>query len=70
MIEALKNPKEYKAAQNQLYKLVFSKETHSEKEAEEIELLKSLIDTYQKDHIQLPSPTLLEAIQFRMDQKI
>lgn len=68
MIKVLKNQQEYKAAQEQLYKLVFSKETHSEKEAEEIELLKLLIETYQKEHIKLAYPTPLEAIKFRMDQ--
>lgn len=68
MIKVLKNRQEYKAAQEQLYTLVFSKETHTEVELEKIELLKLLIDTYQIENINLPNPSPLEAIKFRMEQ--
>lgn len=68
MYKVLKNETEYKAAQKQLYKLVFGKENQTEKEEQEIELLKLLIQTYQEQHIKIPNPDPIEAIKFRMDQ--
>lgn len=68
MYTVLKNETEYKAAQKQLYKLVFGKESQTEKETQEIELLKLLIQTYQTQHINIPNPDPIEAIKFRMDQ--
>ena len=51
---------EYKIAQEQLYALAFGKETYSVSELEQINVLKNLIDTYQKKHIILPTLTKAE----------
>lgn len=51
---------EYKIAQEQLYSLVFGKETYSVSELEQINVLKNLIDAYQKNHINLTTLTKAE----------
>lgn len=68
MIKVLKNRQDYKAAQEQLYTLVFGNETRTDDQIEQIELLKLLISVYQDRYIKLPNPTPLEAIKFRMEQ--
>jgi HTH-type transcriptional regulator/antitoxin HigA len=68
MIKVLKTHQDYKAAQEQLYTLVFGKETHTNDEKDQIELLKLLISIYQDQHIKLPNPKPVDAIRFRMEQ--
>jgi HTH-type transcriptional regulator/antitoxin HigA len=65
----LQNKTEYKDAYERLYTLAFGKDTFTDNEINEIELLKHLIDVYQDEHIKLPKPSPLEAITFRMEKE-
>ena len=70
MSTQLRNKTEYKEAYERLYSLAFGKEIFTTDEINEIKRLKILIEVYQNKCINLPDPTPLEAIKFRMDQEM
>lgn len=65
----LRNKTEYKEAYERLNALAFGKESFADNEINEIELLKHLIDVYQKENVHIPNPTPLDAIEFRIEQE-
>jgi HTH-type transcriptional regulator/antitoxin HigA len=63
----IKTEKEYQAALKRIEKLMDAKpQTHH---GDELELLATLVELYEREHEPIPPPKPLEAIRFRMEQE-
>jgi HTH-type transcriptional regulator / antitoxin HigA len=63
----IKTQKEYKAALRRIEKLMNAKPRTPQ--GDELELLATLVDLYEREHEPILPPEPLEAIRFRMDQQ-
>ena len=64
----LKTPEEHAAALERLEGLMMLDPNEGSAEADELEILGLLIDTYEKRHFPIKAPSATEAIRFRMEQ--
>src|SRR5574344_2787461 len=65
-IKLIKTEKDYTIALKKIDSL-FNAEPDTEK-GDELELLVTLVEMYEKDHYPIPNPSPIEAIKFRMEQ--
>jgi HTH-type transcriptional regulator / antitoxin HigA len=65
-IKLIKTEEDYSLALKKIDSL-FDAESDTEK-GDELELLVTLVEIYEKDHFPISNPSPLEAIKFRMDQ--
>lgn len=68
MKKIIKTQREYDTALEELEKLMLSSPEEGSAEGDELELLAFLIEAYEDEHVNIPPPTAIEAIEFRMDQ--
>lgn len=63
----IKTEKEYQATLKRIEKLMDAKPRTPQ--GDELELLATLVDIYEREHEPIPPPNPLEAIRFRMEQE-
>jgi len=69
MKKMIKTEAEYDEAMARLEELMLANPDEGTDEANELELTAHLLEVYEKDHVDIPPPTPIEAIKFRMDQQ-
>src|SRR5215469_15087037 len=67
MIRPIKNRKDYDTALARIEELMDAKAGSAE--ADELEVLSTLVDLYEDQHFPIDLPTPIDAIKFRMDQQ-
>ncbi len=65
----IKTPEQHKTALAEVERLVALSPSPNSRESEELELLATLIEMYEKESFPIERPTALEAIQFRMEEQ-
>jgi HTH-type transcriptional regulator / antitoxin HigA len=66
-LKLIKTQKEYKVALKRIEKLMDAKPRTPQ--GDELELLATLVEIYEREHEPVPPPDPLEAIRFRMEQE-
>ncbi len=64
----IKTKREYRAAMKVVLRLMASNPVRGTKEADELELLSLIVESYENKHFPIPPVDPIEAIKFRMDQ--
>jgi len=65
----IKTPEQHEAALAEVARLVALSPSPNSRESEELELLATLIEMYEKESFPIERPTPVEAIQFRMEEQ-
>jgi len=68
MNKIIKTEQQYHKALEKLEQLMLANPDEGSTKAEELELIALLLETYESKHVDIPPPTAIEAIKFRMDQ--
>lgn len=68
MLRPIKNEQQYDTSLQRVYELLQKDVKPDTKESDELEILSILIKEYENEFHQMPQPSPLEAIRFRMDQ--
>lgn len=68
-LRVIRSDKEHKQAMERLLKLMHTTPAPGSKEADEMEILALLIESYEKENYPMDPPDPIEAIKFRMDQQ-
>jgi HTH-type transcriptional regulator/antitoxin HigA len=68
MVKAIKNKKQYAAYLQQAYDLMQQDLRSNTPEADELELLSIVIESYEQKHFPIAPPHPIDAILFRLDQ--
>jgi len=69
MKKLIKTPKKYKKALKKFDAMVILNPRPGSTQVDELELLALLIKSYEDSYVSIPSPTAVEAIRFRMEQR-
>jgi HTH-type transcriptional regulator/antitoxin HigA len=67
-IKPLRTPADHAAALKEVERL-WDKARPGTREGDKFEVLSTLVDAYEREHIKIPAPDPIEAIRFRMDQE-
>jgi HTH-type transcriptional regulator/antitoxin HigA len=67
-IKPIRTPADHAAALAEIERL-WGKAKANTKEGDKLEVLSTLVDSYEREHIQIPAPDPIEAIRFRMEQE-
>jgi HTH-type transcriptional regulator / antitoxin HigA len=67
-IKPLRNPTDHAAALKEIERL-WDQVRPGTPEGEKFEVLSTLVDAYEREHIKVPTPDPIEAIRFRMEQE-
>jgi HTH-type transcriptional regulator/antitoxin HigA len=67
-IKPIRTPADHAAALAEIQRL-WGKAKANTKEGDKFEVLSTLVDTYEREHVQIPAPDPIEAIRFRMEQE-
>jgi len=70
MLKPIKTQVDYDIALERVYKLMQKNIVPNSKESDELEILSILIKDYESKVYKLPKPNPIEAIRFRLEQKI
>ncbi len=68
MLKPVKTKKDYEAALQRCYDLMQTNIKLSQKNADELEILSTLVELYEKKNYPVPPPHPLESIKFRIEQ--
>ena len=68
MLKPIKSEMDYEIALERIFNLMQNELKIGSAEADELEVLSILVESYENKNHALPSPNPLEAIKFRMDQ--
>lgn len=66
-IKPIRTPADHKAALKEIERLWDAAQPGTP-EGEKFEVLSTLVDAYEREHIEIPTPDPIEAIRFRMEQ--
>ncbi|MFC5050830.1 ImmA/IrrE family metallo-endopeptidase [Rubritalea spongiae] len=69
MNKLIKTESDYEEAMEKLHALMLANPDEGTAEADELDLLAHLIEVYESQTVDIPPPTPIEAIKFRMDQQ-
>ena len=67
-IKPIRTPADHTAALKEIERL-WDKAQPGTPEGEKFEVLSTLVDAYEREHIEIPTPGPIEAIRFRMEQE-
>jgi HTH-type transcriptional regulator/antitoxin HigA len=67
-IKPIRTPADHEAALKEVERL-WDKAQPDTPEGEKFEVLSTLVDAYEREHIKIPAPDPIEAIRFRMEQE-
>ena len=67
-IKPIRTPADHAAALKEIERL-WDKAQPGTPEGEKFEVLSTLVDAYEREHIEIPTPDPIEAIRFRMEQE-
>ncbi len=67
-IKPLRTPADHAAALKEIDRL-WDKAQSGTPEGEKFEVLSTLVDAYEREHLAIPTPDPIEAIRFRMEQE-
>jgi HTH-type transcriptional regulator/antitoxin HigA len=67
-IKPIRTPADHAAALEEIERL-WAKAKANTKEGDKFDVLSTLVDSYEREHIQIPAPDPIEAIRFRMEQE-
>jgi len=70
MIKPIKNNKQYELALSRIYDLMQKDLKPNSNDSDEIEILSILVKDHENEYFPMPKPTPLEAIRFRMEQRV
>lgn len=65
-IQPIRNASDHESAQKRIQALMMAKQDTAE--GDELDVLATLVDAYEKQHFPIESPEPVEAIRFRMEQ--
>ena len=65
-IHPIRNASDHESGLNRIEALMSAR--HDTAEGDELEVLATLVDVYEKEHFQIDAPDPIEAIKFRMEQ--
>lgn len=68
MLKPVKTKKDYEEALQRCYNLMQTDIKANQKNADELEILSTLVEVYEKKHHPIPPPHPLESIKFRIEQ--